>query len=158
MHRRVLTIGFLIGGGILFPHCFAQSPGTFAPTGSMTNARAAHTATMLQDGRVLIAGGTNGIAGETNGPLIVPLVNAEIYSPATGTFTPTGNMLHARMLHTATLLSDGRVLVKPEATTAEITLTAELQGSSSGTFSETGSLRTARRESTRPLYSTPDRS
>jgi hypothetical protein len=68
----------------------------------MTAARIRPTATLLPDGRVLIAGGThNGIV----------LASAEAYDPASGTFTPTGDLAVARFGHTATLLLDGRVLI-----------------------------------------------
>ena len=75
-----------------------QSAGTFTATGSMTTARFAHMATLLTDGRVLIAGGT------ADG-------SAEIYNPSTGAFTPTGSMSAPRYRATATLLGDGRVLI-----------------------------------------------
>ena len=73
----------------------------------MTIGRAWHTATLLTDGRMLIAGGS-----WRDG-------SAEVYDPKTGTFTRTGSMttdheFHtatARYSHTATLLSDGRVLI-----------------------------------------------
>ena len=71
-------------------------------TGSMGTARGFHTATLLQDGRVLITGGENG-SGQ--------LSSAEVYDPATGTFAATGSMGTARYGHTATLLQDGRVLM-----------------------------------------------
>jgi hypothetical protein len=83
----------------------AQSPGTFTPTGDMTTARAGHSATLLQNGKVLIAGGLSG--GFSNSALD----SAELYDPATGAFTPTGPMTTARVSPSATLLADGRVLV-----------------------------------------------
>jgi hypothetical protein len=67
----------------------------------MTDARYLHTATLLPDGRVLVAGGafTDGRA------------SAELYDPVTGTWTPTGSMTTGRLAFAATLLPDGRVLV-----------------------------------------------
>ncbi|HEY5472922.1 MAG TPA: kelch repeat-containing protein, partial [Candidatus Limnocylindrales bacterium] len=63
----------------------------------MASARGIHTATLLSGGRVLIAGGYNGLA---------TLASAELYDPKSGTFSPTGSMTTARVYHTATLLSD----------------------------------------------------
>ena len=70
----------------------------------MTAPRAEQTATLLQDGRVLVAGGAKTFAGKA-------LPSAEIYDPSTGTWTATGSMDAIRGGFTATLLSDGRVLV-----------------------------------------------
>lgn len=109
------------------PSMMAQSSGTFIAAGLMTAARSRHTATMLADGRVLLAGGAIG------GTL---LASAEIYEPSTGTFTPTGNMNAARAAHIATLLADGRVLIFEGEYFASIG--AELYDPSSGTFSTTG--------------------
>jgi hypothetical protein len=61
-----------------------------------------HTATLLRDGRVLVAGGQG---------LGTYLAEAEIYDPAAGTWTVTGSLNNARGLQTATLFSDGIVLV-----------------------------------------------
>jgi Galactose oxidase, central domain len=74
----------------------------FHATGDMGTERAAHTATLLQNGKVLIAGGFNGTE---------VLATAELFDPATGTFTPTGSMTSSRFSHTATLLANGKVLV-----------------------------------------------
>lgn len=75
--------------------------GTWSATAPMAQARTAHTATRLPDGRVLVAGGLSGAA----------LSSAELFDPATATWTSAGAMADARADHTATLLGDGRVLV-----------------------------------------------
>jgi Galactose oxidase, central domain len=71
----------------------------FQPSGDMGTERAAHTATLLANGQVLITGGFN--ANEI-------LATAEIFDPATGTFTPTGSMTTPRFAHTATCLPTGK--------------------------------------------------
>ena len=72
---------------------------------SMATARSNFTATRLADGRVLAVGGLgNGTGG-------VYLASAEVYDPSTNAWTPAASMPQARAVHTATLLSDGRVLV-----------------------------------------------
>src|SRR5208282_3018000 len=70
-------------------------------TGNLILAREYHTATLLSNGLVLIAGGLNGL----------PIASAELYNPATGTFTLTGSLNTARQYHTATLLNNGLVLI-----------------------------------------------
>src|SRR5438477_55243 len=79
---------------------FDPAAGTWTPTGSLTDRRAFHTATLLPNGKVLVAGGFNGAS----------LPGAEIFDPATGTWTPTGSMSTARDSHTATLLANGKIL------------------------------------------------
>ncbi len=107
------------------------SSGSFILTGSMGTARYSHTATLLSNGKVLIAGGTS-----NNG---VSLSSAEIYDMNTGTFTATGSMGTARASHTATLLSNGKVLVAGGLNASDLS-SAELYDSSSGTFSITGNM------------------
>jgi WD40 repeat protein len=70
----------------------------------MTHPRMDHTATLLKDGRVLVAGGWNSVESRT-------VASADIFDPATNIFTPTASMSLSRHEHTATLLPDGRVLV-----------------------------------------------
>ncbi len=73
---------------------------------TMTTARAGHTATLLNDGTVLIAGGLTGAGGNLSA-----LDSAEIYNPATQTFSAVGNLSDRRTFQTASLLAGGTVLV-----------------------------------------------
>jgi hypothetical protein len=68
----------------------------------MVGARLNHTATLLPNGKVLVAGGTGSSFA---------LASAQLYDPASGTWSPTGSMVSARTGHTATLLSNNKVLV-----------------------------------------------
>jgi WD40 repeat protein len=102
----------------------------------MEVARAMQTATLLNNGRVLVAGG--GAA------------TAELYDPTTGRFTSTGSMSEARSGQTATLLADGRVLIVGGASDA----TAELYDPATGRFTTTGSMTAARSKFTATLLKT----
>jgi hypothetical protein len=119
--------------------------GTFIPTGSMATPRAHHIATLLADGRVLIAGGGNsGALGEGSA-----LASAELYDPASGVFAPTGSMGVARLDAGAIRLADGRVLVVGGTTPSGALYTgpissAEVYDPTTGTFSPTGSIRGVR--------------
>jgi Galactose oxidase, central domain/IPT/TIG domain len=122
--------------------------GNFSATGSMTVGRILHTATLLNDGRVLIAGGTDESGGGG-----AATASAELYDPVTGTFTTTGSMLSERAQHTATLLPSGEVLIAGgwnghAADSADDPpwdpLFAELFDPSTGKFSYTGSMSTTR--------------
>ena len=81
-------------------------PGVWRPVADMGTARSLHTASLLPDGRVLIAGGL-GFDGED--PSV--LASTELFDPTTGTWTPGPPMIEPRQLHTAVSLSDGTVLV-----------------------------------------------
>src|SRR5262245_34062101 len=120
----------------------AQTPGDFAPSGSMITSRTFHTATLLYDGRVLIAGGTDQFGF---GRFSTPQKSAELYDPSTRTFVRTGDMTMPRAWHTATLLPDGRVLLAGggRIDSAQYTASAELYEPSTGTFTATGNMITA---------------
>jgi hypothetical protein len=114
---------------------FAQSTGTFTPTGNMTVPRFGHTATLLTNGKVLIAGGSS------TPDHWQPLSSAELYDPATGTFTPTGDMTWPQLGHNAMLLPDGKVLIVGRS--GLNTVAVDLYDSETGTFRQAGSIESA---------------
>ncbi len=101
----------------------------------MKTARYGHTATLLANGKVLVAGGGN----DTNSYL----TSAELFDPATGTWTPTGSLGTARYGHTATLLANGQVLVVEGAYLSDFAGSAELYDPATGVWSPTASLTNA---------------
>jgi hypothetical protein len=109
----------IAGGETATAELFNPSTGTFTATGSMTASRTAHTATLMPDGRVLIAGGVQDVGPILPIPQGPGVASAELYDPASGTFTATGSMSEGRSGHTATLLADGTVLVTGTDNTAE---------------------------------------
>jgi len=138
---NVLITGGADSGGagtnIVAAEIFDVAAMKLRPTGAMHSPRIAHTATLLSDGRVLVAGGRG---SEVN-------ASAEIYDPKTGTFHDTGSMLTARYKHTAGLLPDGRVLIAggSDARDWHGTLnSAEIYDPKRGTFTSTGPLNDAR--------------
>lgn len=116
--------------GEQYPH------GSLVSAPAMSASRAAHTATAVPDGRVLIAGGFVEKGAATG---------AEVYEPDTGRFSPLPPMTTTRHSHTATLLADGRVLIAGGYGERTTTLaTAEVFDPATNTFAPTGSLLAAR--------------
>ena len=128
-----------------------QAHGAFSPTGSMTEVRYGHTATLLSDGRVLITGGNNLNRRSMRDPAGIAL--AELYDPNTGQFSGTGSMTTSRVGHTATLLADGHVLIAGGYEGLTGGATAELFDPKTGKFSGTGSMTSTRRGGTATLLS-----
>ena len=113
-----------------------------ATSNTMTITRSAHTATLLNDGRVLIAGGEHPAGASTT-----RLSTAEIFDPTTNTFAPTMPMSGERSFHVAALLTDGKVLVVGGIDDSGTDLgSAEVfDPATSGWTSTTGPMATARR-------------
>ena len=143
---KVLIAGGFAGSGTE-SHPFASAElydpatGTFEPTGSMNLGRSGHSATLLRNGKVLMAGGwTGGDASRRT---------TEIYDPATGKFMPTGNLTVERSGATATLLVNGKVLIVGGVDRSERSLaSAEIYDPETGTFSPTGAMNEPRCEHT----------
>lgn len=136
IRRRVLAYGSLL---TLFFFLAVPSsyPQSWALTGSLQHDRQYHTATLLQNGNVLVTGGVNN-DGQT-------MALAELYFPATGTWSFTGSLNHDRKYHTATLLQNGKVLIAGgENNDGQPMALCELYNPATGTFSFTGSLHQAR--------------
>ena len=109
--------------------------GTWAATGSMTQPRGAHGAAMLPDGRVLVAGGWAG------GPMGDVVRGAEIYDPATGQWTRTGDLITARTDLTLVAVRDGTVLAVMGTDSGDFMTSvsaAERYDPASGTWSPAG--------------------
>lgn len=120
------------------PAILAGTSGTWAVTGTMNTGRLAHSATLLQNGQVLVAGGINSAD--------LAIASAEVFNPATGQWTVTGSMLTTRYSHAAVLLPDGTVLVAGGivSNTKGATAEAEIYNPSTGRWTRIASMGTAR--------------
>jgi hypothetical protein len=107
---KVLIVGGLASGPmtrLASAELYDPATGAFTATGRMHTPRDAHAITLLRDGRVLVMGGSS--AGRFPNETIE--ASAEIYDPATGLFSSTGDLVTPRYKHAAALLADGRVLI-----------------------------------------------
>jgi N-acetylneuraminic acid mutarotase len=146
---KVLVVGGTTGSATIYARgysslasaeIFDPATGSWTTTGSLAYARSYHTATLLPDGKVLVAGGIQ----EPLGSGQFSTERAEVYDPATGTWTATGNLITARDSHTATLLSNGKVLVvggqRSSSNGAVPLANVELYDPSSGIWTATADL------------------
>lgn len=136
--RVLVAGGFGDTGETASAALYDPAAGTWTQTAPMSVERDGHAAALLADGRVLVAGGDSRTqAGEP----VVRNTSAEIYDPATGTWTVTGSMAVARRDHSATLLPDGKVLVAGGWFPTNV---AELYDPVTGAWTTTGSTTTRR--------------
>jgi hypothetical protein len=147
-HGSALTNGkvLIAGGAQAFPELFDPSSGNFISTGGQEFAVTHHSATLLNDGRVLLTGG----GGYSSNPNSGASTTAEIFDPNTGIITATGGMTAKRANHKAVLLTDDTVLATGGYYTFAYTshgtiifaylLTAETYDPASRVSSATGSM------------------
>src|SRR2546428_168405 len=126
----ILPLAVLMSLVTLEPIALAQVNSNWTFTGSLNTPRSGHTATLLPNGMVLVAGGW-GFSGLHN--------TAELYDPAAGAWSVTGGLNTPRDLHTATLLPNGKVLVAGGTTTTTppdfgLNNSAELYDPATGTL------------------------
>ena len=116
--------------------------GSFTAVGSMMNARMRHTATLLANGNVLVAGGDSGSG---------ILKQADIYDPSGQSFSSTGPLQTTRESAVAVLLADGRVLIAGGSNGTGTLSSAEIYDPAGRTFSATGSMASQRKGSSAVL-------
>jgi hypothetical protein len=141
----LILTDLVLAGGTRASSPALRPAGAVAPTGSMHVPRAVHTATLLPDGRVLVAGGMqkNGVFEDS----------AELYEPASGRFETLPKLASRRVGQSATLLLDGKVLIAGGSArrrfeggrwTGEVVASAELFDPTTRSFHSTGSMTTPR--------------
>ena len=145
----VLSAGGDLGGigvGIKNAQIYDPAANVWKKTGNMNAVRYGHSSTLLPNGQVLIAGG-----GNATYPNFNVLSTAELYDPATRTFSLTGKMGTGHYGHTATLLPNGKVLVTGgmfvywlRNRRGACTSAAELYDPASKTWSSAGTMSTVR--------------
>ena len=135
--NTVLLAGGLNSSGapVATAQLYDPSLGEFIALPAMKRASSHHTATLLKDGRVLIAGGKYGST---------QLATLEIFDPASRTFSLAAPLKHARQDHTATLLANGTVLIAGGSNSSGPLASAEIYNPATNKVTATGSLSTAR--------------
>jgi len=144
---KVLAAGgcstFFCNSALSSAEVYDPSAGTWSITGSMTTARSGYTASLLDDGRVLAAGGCN------TGFLCTGTNSAELYDPTTGIWTATGAMNTIRNGHVAVVLKSGKVLVAGgigicNSQVCNTLSSAEIYDPQTGVWTPTGDMTTSR--------------
>ena len=142
------TVNEEYGPGLISAELYDPSTGSWTATGRLNTGRWVHTATLLPNGNVLVAGG-----GSSDMGLLVDMPDtAELYSPTTGTWSYTGNLNH-RAHHAAMLLPNGQVLVVGGEIYQGILNNAEIYDPGTGNWSSTANLNAPRYLHTATLLS-----
>jgi hypothetical protein len=130
------TFGAQFSNPLSSAELYDPATGTWSSTGNLntTHGGEEFTTTLLQNGKVLVVGGSPGGGA---------LSSAELYDPATGTWNPTGNLITGRLYHAGTLLANGEVLVVG-GENGGLLSSAELYNPATGTWRPTGNLNSAR--------------
>src|ERR1035438_4469133 len=144
-----ITITFAIAATASYaPHLPVSRVGTVTPATPMLEPRSGQTATLLPDGKVLIAGGMRRNQDFYR--------SAELYDPATGKFQPTGEMSVGRVGHIAVLLRSGRVLIAGGWIGRGTTDSAELYDPATGKFTLIAKMTTRRARESATLLTNGD--
>ncbi len=125
---------------------YDPTTGQWTATGSMADMRVGHAAVLLPDGRVLVVGGGSSSDGDGG-----PLSSAELYDPATGTWTPTGSTAAEGPGRTATLMGNGTVLVVGGSVDLQPIRFAELYDPDTGQWTRTADMAASRDNHTATL-------
>jgi hypothetical protein len=139
------------GPALASTELYDAATNSWSNAGSLKSARTNATATMLPDGRVLVAGGETAQGGGGTA-----LSSAEIYNPATNSWSDAGTMTATRVNASATLLADGRVLVVGGATSDDPTsalTSAEVYNPATNSWSSAGDMTAARTSGTTTMLS-----
>jgi hypothetical protein len=135
----------ILGGASKVAELFDPTTNAFSSTGSMIVQRSAPAVVLLANGKVLVMGG---YSNQINYPAIQ---SAELFDPATGIFTSTGNMTEARSGPNAVVLANGKVLVAGGNAGSSYLQSAELYDPIAGTFASTGLMNVPRASATATL-------
>ena len=137
-------VALVAGSGLMTPSPVPADRGVFVPAGTPQYRWGGYSATLLNDGRVLVVGGDQSPD------------SAEVWDPTTMAFTPTGSPNISRSGHTATLLPDGRVLIVgggsvSDGDTSKVDLAAEIWNPETDTFVLSGRVASEALSATPPM-------
>src|SRR5439155_22291808 len=135
---RVLVVGGFGTSSQATAELYDPGSNSWSSAGSVADGRVQHTATVLPNGRVLVAGGENSTAGGTY------LATTELYDPGPNNWTKAASMANAHVGHSATLLSNGQLLIVGGKDAKGFVNAAERYDPAANSWSPAGALSTSR--------------